>query len=164
MRSQCWRHLLEDLVSDSPAQLRQGIRQLLPPVGSEVHNRWRFAIQLCSVYGLRPEELRHLVIKDGVSGSELWTTDRKSMGGTKGAKTEPRKLHPLLLRDPDGAAIDWNLQARLQVGEQLPPLDRDGEQALNQHLRRRKVRMASRDDAQQKGGPLTPYSFRHRYA
>ena len=84
---------------------------------SEVHDRWRFVIQLCSVYGLRPEELRYLVIKDGVSGAELWTTDRKSMGGTKGAKTEPRMLHPLLLRDPDGTAIDWNLQARLQEGE-----------------------------------------------
>ena len=88
-----------------------------PPVDSEVHDRWRFVIQLCSVYGLRPEELRYLVIKDGVSGAELWTTDRKSMGGTKGAKTEPRMLHPLLLRDPDGTAIDWNLQARLQEGE-----------------------------------------------
>ena len=29
----------------------------------------------------------------------LWTIYQKSMGGTKGAKTEPRRLHPLLLRD-----------------------------------------------------------------
>ena len=40
------------------------------PVG-EVHDRWRFAIQLCAVCGLRPEELRHLRIKDGASGAEL---------------------------------------------------------------------------------------------
>ena len=79
------------------------------PAG-EVHDRWRFAIQLCAVYGLRPEELRHLLIKDGVSGAKLLTTYQKSMGGTKGAKTEPRRLRPLFLRDADGSAIDWRLQ------------------------------------------------------
>ena len=115
------------------------------PAG-EVHDRRRFAIQLCAVYGLRPEDLRHLVIKDGVSGAELWTTYQKSMGGTKGAKTEPRRLRPLFLRDADGSAIDWRLHARLQVGEQLPPLNRkgDGGQAHNQYLRRRDVWMALR--------------------
>ena len=88
------------------------------------------------------------------------------MCGTKGAKTEPRRLHPLLLRDADGSAIDWKLQARLQVGEKLPPLNREGDggQALNQYLRRRKVWMALRDDAKRKGEQLTPYLFRHRYA
>ena len=132
----------------------------------EAHYRWRFAIQLCAVYGLRPEELRHLRIKDGANGAELWTIYQKSMGGTKGAKTEPRRLHPLLVRDADGSAIDWNLQARLQVGEALPPLNRDGDggQAINQYLRRRKVWMSLRDEAEHLGEQLTPYSFRHRYA
>ena len=132
----------------------------------EAHDRWRFAIQLCAVHGLRPEELRHLRIKDGANGSELWTIYQKSMGGTKGAKTEPRRLHPLLVRDADGSAIDWNLQARLQVGEALPPLNRDGDggQAINQYLRRRKVWMSLRDEAEHQGEQLTPYSFRHRYA
>ena len=132
----------------------------------EAHDRWRFAIQLCAVYGLRPEELRHLRIKDGANSAELWTIYQKSMGGTKGAKTEPRRLHPLLVRDADGSAIDWNLQARLQVGEKLPPLNRDGDggQAINQYLRRRKVWMALREEAEHQGEQLTPYSFRHRYA
>ena len=132
----------------------------------EAHDRWRFAIQLCAVYGLRPEELRHLRIKDGANSAELWTIYQKSMGGTKGAKTEPRRLHPLLVRDADGSAIDWNLQARLQVGEALPPLNRDGDggQAINQYLRRRKVWMSLRDEAEHQGEQLTPYSFRHRYA
>ena len=75
------------------------------------------------------------------------------MGGTKGSKTKPRRLHPLLLCDANGTIIDWNLQERLQVGEQLPPLNRDGDggQALNQYLRRRDVWMALRDDAKQQG-------------
>ena len=145
------------------AQILQLLDNL--PAG-EVHDRWRFAIQLCAVYGLRPEELRHLRIKDGASGAELWTIYQKSMGGTKGAKTEPRRLHPLLLRDADGSAIDWKLQARFQVGEKLPPLNREGDggQALNQYLRRRKVWMTLRDEADHQAEKLTPYSFRHRYA
>ena len=147
----------------SDAQILQLLDNL--PEG-DPHNQWRFAIQLCAVYGLRPEELRHLRIKIGANGSELWTIYRKSMGGTKGAKTEPRRLHPLLLRDADGTAIDWNLQARLEVGEKLPPLNREGDggQALNQYLRRREMWMALRVEAEHNGEQLTPYSFRHRYA
>ena len=55
----------------------------------------------------------------------------------------------LLLRDGDGSVIDWKLQARLQAGEKLPPLNREGDggQALNQCLRRRKVWMTLRDEA-----------------
>ena len=132
----------------------------------ERHERWRFAIQLCAVFGLRPEELRWLRVKDGANGSELWSIYRKSMGGKKGAKTEPRRLHPLFLRDADGSAIDWNLQARLQVGEKLPPLNRegDGAQALNIYLRRREVWNSIRAEVEHQGEQLTTYSFRHRYA
>ena len=88
------------------------------------------------------------------------------MGGTKGAKTEPRRLHPLLVRDFDGSPINWNLQARLQVGEQLPPLNSEGNgsEALSRFLRRRQVWLTMREDAKSLGERLTPYSFRHRYA
>ncbi|KZR87180.1 hypothetical protein MITS9509_01032 [Synechococcus sp. MIT S9509] len=55
----------------------------------------------------RPEELRHLVVKNGTSGSESWLIYQKPMGGTKGQITEPRRLHPLLLRDRPPKAIDW---------------------------------------------------------
>jgi len=110
--------------------------------------------------------LRHLRIKDWANWAELSTIYQKSMGGTKGQKTEPRRLHPLLLRDSDGAVIDWQLQARWQVGEALPPLHRDGDggQALNQYLRRRKVWLALRDEAKHQGEQLKPYSLRHWYA
>ena len=89
-----------------------------------------------------------------------------SMGGTKGAKTEPRRLHPLFLRDTDRSAIDWNLQGRLQVGEQLPPLncEDNGAQALNIYLRRREVGNSIRAEVEHQGQQLTTYSFRHRYA
>ena len=143
------------------------ILQLLDAIPDTAENaRWKFAIQLCAVYGLRPEELRHLRIKDGANGAELWSIYRKSMGGNKGQKTEPRRIHPLMLRDIDGKVIDWNLQARIQIGEQLPPLNRVGEggQALGTYLRRREAWTALRKEAEHIGEQLTPYSFRHRYA
>ena len=135
------------------------------PEGPE-HDRWRYAIQLLAVYGLRPEELRHLVVKSGANGSELWSNYRKSMGGTQGQKTEPRRLHPLLLRDMHGNPIDWKLQSRVQIGEELPPLNREGEggQALGTYLRRREAWNGLRKAAEHQGEQLTPYSFRHRYA
>ena len=130
------------------------------------HERWRFAIQLCAVYGLRPEELRYLRIKDGAGGAELWSIYRKSMGGTKGQRTEPRRLHRLLLRDIDGQPIDWNLQSRIQIGEQLPPLGKEGRgaQALLTYLWRNEKWQSLRDEADRLGEQLTTYSFRHRYA
>ena len=135
------------------------------PEGKD-HDRWRFAIQLSAVYGLRPEELRHLRIKDGANGAELWSIYRKSMGGNKGQKTEPRRLHPLLVRDMNGNTVDWNLQARIHIGEELPPLNRLGEggQALGTYLRRKDAWNALRKEADHLGEQLTPYSFRHRYA
>ena len=135
------------------------------PEGPE-HERWRYAIQLSAVYGLRPEELRHLVVKNGANGAETWCNYRKSMGGTQGKKTEPRRLHPLLLRDMHGKPIDWKLQSRVQIGEELPPLNREGEggQALGTYLRRRDAWNGLRKAAEHQGEQLTPYSFRHRYA
>ena len=70
--------------------------------------------------------LKNTVIADGAGGAELWTIYQKSMGGTKGAKTQPRRLYPLLVRDADGSAINWNLQSRLLVDDKLPPLNSEG--------------------------------------
>ena len=43
--------------------------------------------------------------KDGANRSELWSIYHESMGGKKGAKTEPRRQHPLFLRDADGSCV-----------------------------------------------------------
>ena len=72
----------------------------------------------------------------------------------------------LVLPELIQAAPPVERESLVQVGEQLPPLNRDGDggQALNQYLRRRAVWMALRDDAKKQGEQLTPYSFRHRFA
>ena len=133
----------------------------------EAYNAWKFAIQLCSVYGLRPEELRHLSIKKGIEGKELWTTYQKSKGGKKGNRTAPRKLHALFAKDLDGNPIDWNLEKRFSIGEKLPPLGQEGKggEALGTFLKRRKYWKQLKEVINStKKEILKPYSFRHRYA
>ena len=131
------------------------ILRLLDGVPDE---RWRFAIQLAATYGLRPEDLRHMRWRDG----EVWSVYRKSQGGLRGAKTEPRRLHAL----PVQGALDWNLEGRLKIGEELPPLRSDGKagQALRQYLGRREVWKALQAEAEAVGEQLVPYSFRHRFS
>lgn len=131
-----------------------------------VHVKWKFAIQLCAVYGLRPEELRYLRLKDGAKGREIWSIYRKSMGGKKGSRTQPRRLFPLFVHGQSGKSFNWNLEDRLCLNESLPPLNRvgDGGNALNQYLRRRPFWMELRNKVSSLGEHLTPYSFRHRYA
>ncbi len=75
-------------------------------------------------YGLRPEDLRSIHTRNGCQ--ELWTNYEKSKGGKRGAKTEVRRLYPLLVHDIDGV-INWHLKEQLAIFEkegvnQLPPL------------------------------------------
>ena len=129
-------------------------------------NRWRFAIELCSVFGLRPEDLRAIYTKK--NGQEIWSDYRKSKGGSKGETTEPRQLFPLWVLDSDGTPADWNytLKARVAAGEALPPLGKPGKagEALGTFLRRQSIWKQLRTEAQKEKEELTPYSFRHRFA
>ena len=44
----------------------------------DVGNKWRFAFQCMAVYGLRPEDLRHIHTRNG--GQEIWSNYEKSKG------------------------------------------------------------------------------------
>lgn len=125
--------------------------------------RWRYALQLLAVYGLRPEDLRYVHTRAG--GAELWSRYQKSQGGRKGARTQPRRLYRLLVQDIDGP-VDWRLQQRVHVGEELPPLGQNGKagEALGTYLRRLPMWGTIAAEAEREGQVLTPYSFRHRYS
>ena len=88
------------------------------------------------------------------------------MGGKKGKKTEPRKLWPIPLTDADNKLVDFNLKQRIQLGEEMPYLGREGEaaMALRTHLRGCKLWKQYRKEAENVEQVLVPYSFRHRYA
>ena len=138
--------------------------QIISLIDSEKDEKWRFALQLLGTYGLRPVELKHLKIKDGVEGKELWSMYQKSKGGRKGEKTEPRKLEPLYLVNAEGKAMDYNLQSRIELGEELPPLGEYASMSLRTRLRRNKLWNLNRIETQDIGEVLVPYSFRHRYS
>ena len=108
-----------------------------------LRNKCRFAFQCMAVYGLRPEDLRHLHTRNG--GQEIWSSHKKSKGGKKGNKTEPRILYQLLVHDVDGP-ISWHLKEDLHICEQegramLPPLEKEGDAvaSCNTYISRRKV-------------------------
>ena len=54
------------------------------PEDNEQAQKWKFAVQLCAVFGLRPEELRHLVVRNKHSKEpELWCTYQKQNSNTR---------------------------------------------------------------------------------
>jgi len=74
--------------------------------------KWRYAFQLLSAYGLRPEELQHLEIRNG----RLWCNYSKV---SSRGQTEPR---PLRLLPCDDWAACWDLEASYRPAL-LPPLE-----------------------------------------
>ena len=131
---------------------------------TEAGRRWRFALQLMATFGLRPEDLRYLVTRNG--GTELWSTYKKSKGGRKGERTAERRLYPLVVRDVDGTPCEWNLIQRVALQEALPPLGQPGKagEAVRTFLRRRAMWQSITEEAAAEGQELVPYSFRHRYS
>ncbi len=116
--------------------------------------RWRLAFQLMAAYGLRPEELQHLQLRDG----RLWCTYEKV--ASRG-KTKPRALR---LLPCDDWAADWKLAEQFCPGD-LPPM-RSGfcGNDIRQYLHRRPFWNKLRQDYEAKGEKLVPYSCRHGYA
>ncbi len=129
-----------------------------------VGRRWRFAVKLLATYGLRPEELRYLVVEQRPEGLGLRCLYRKASGGSE--PTAPRSLYPLLVRDAEGKPQDWRLVDRVACREGLPSLGQPGKggEALGTFLRRLAAWQQLRVEAAEVGEELTPYAFRHRYA
>ena len=95
-----------DQIRDAVVQVYDEFQQ-----GIEPDTRWRYAFQLMAAYGLRPEELQHLQIRQG----RLWCMDEKV--ASRG-KTRPRVLRPLPC---DDWADGWRLEERFPTQE-LPPM------------------------------------------
>ena len=131
--------------------------EVLRLIGGIDDPRWRFALELMAVYGLRPADLANLSLRQG----QLWSLYSKASGG---GHTRPRQLHPLLIHGQDGP-IDWQLQARFAAGETLPPLGAPGKagDALNTFLKRRLIWKQLRAEVAQRGDELVVYSMRHSY-
>jgi len=116
--------------------------------------RWRLAFQLLSAFGLRPEELQHLQLRQG----RLWCTYEKV--ASRG-KTKPR---PLRLLPCDQWAMEWRLLETFDPAK-LPPM-RAGfsSDSFSRYLLRREQWQHLRQQYEAEGEKLVLYSCRHGYA
>ena len=124
--------------------------------------RWRNALRLMALYGLRPEELNHLVAREHPSTGEaaLFCTYEKVCGSTK---TEPRWLMPLPLTDHAGEPVQWNLAGAISIGQvELPPLS--DKYAVRTFLERQPIWLELKAKYDKTGEWLRPYSIRNSYS
>lgn len=116
--------------------------------------RWRLTFQLISAFGLRPEELQHLQVRQ----ERLWCTYEKV--ASRG-RTKPRVLR--LLPSDDWAA-EWNLAGTFDPAR-LPPMRPGfGSDSFNRYLLRREQWQTLRRQYEAQGEKLVLYSCRHGYA
>lgn len=123
--------------------------------------RWSNAIKLMSVYGLRPVECNHIIVKyDETSGEPyLFCTYIKRTG--KG-ETFAGEVQPLPLRDTKGREIYWNIVEQISSGNFVLPVMNRG--AANTYLGRQRGWRKLREQMQAEGKNAVPYSFRHSYS
>jgi len=130
------------------------VGEILALVETIPDSKWRYAFQLLSAYGLRPEELQHLELR----GGRLWCTYSKV---SSRGRTEPR---PLRLLPCDRWAAEWNLESNYQA-DRLPPMKPGlGADAMGLYMRRRELWTELRQRYEAEGEKLVLYSCRHAYA
>jgi integrase len=130
------------------------VKHILELVEAITDPRWRFAFQLLAAYGLRPEELQHLEVRD----KRLWCNYCKN---TSRGQTKPR---PLRLLPCDDWAEAWKLVERFKT-QPLPPMRPGyGAEDLGLHMRRRQRWQDLRREYEAAGEKLVLYSARHGYA
>lgn len=133
--------------------------QLIRLLGGIPDPRWRMAVGLCAVYGLRPVELRHIRPSADGRGLHCSYVKETARGGTRPGD--------VLGIDPIG--MPGLAQQLLRDLDQIPmpPLGNASNTvatAMSTYLRRRPIWRELRAEAAAQGEQLTCYSFRHGYA
>jgi len=136
--------------------------ELLELIDGLDHQGWQNALRLMCLYGLRPEELNHLQVRQHPDTGKpaLFCSYAKTCGSTK---TAPRWLMPLPLTDANGDLVQWNIPQLMAAG--LFPLPSLGSKfAVRTFLQRQPgwVALAERYDAS--GEWLRPYSMRNSFS
>jgi integrase len=137
--------------------------ELLQLIDGISNESWRNVLRLLALYGLRPEELNHLQIREHPDTGKpaIWCSFRKTCGAYK---TEPRWLMPLPLADGLGEQVQWNLAGAMAAGLlELPPLG--DKYALRTFLERQQGWHELKERYDSAGEWLRPgYSFRNAYS
>ena len=129
---------------------------------TDAANRWGNAIKLMALYGLRPEELNHLVVKQHPTSKQpaLFCTYQKVCNRVK---TKQRWLMPLPLKNHTGELVEWNLAGAMAIGQlELPPLS--DKYAVRTFLERQPFWHELKAKYEKTGEWLRPYSFRNAYS
>jgi hypothetical protein len=144
------------LPHDEPVGL--GDREILALLATLDDPQLVFLLQVMAVYGCRPADARVLELR----GGRFFSGYRKAAGG---GSTQPRYLRPLLLRDAEGQPVQWNLEARWQIGERFPDLGpKSWGEGLNRRLRyHRPWQELVRIYAENGKALKVSYCFRHGY-
>ena len=131
-----------------------GVEDILAMVQAIPDPRWRLAFQLTNAFGLRPEELQHLQLRQG----RLWCTyERVASRG----KPKPR---PLRLLPCDSWSAAWNLVETFEPAL-LPPMRAGfGSDSFSRYLFRGEHWQNLRRQYDAQGEKLVLYSCRHGYA
>ncbi len=141
----------------------QEILRLIDSLPDDVRcSRWKNALRLMAIYGLRPEELSHLVSREHPNTGEpaIFCNYQKVCGYSK---TEPRWLMPLPLKDPTGELVEWNLAGALAIGQlELPSLG--DKYAVRTFLERQPFWLELKAKYDKSGQWVRPYSFRNSYS
>jgi hypothetical protein len=128
---------------------------------SEACNRWRNAIKLMALYGLRPEELNHLVVREHPNTKQPALVCTYLKAAQRDGK--PRWLMPLPLHTSTGEVVDWNLAGAMAVGQlPLPPLS--DKFAVRTFLERQPYWKELKVKYAATGEWVRAYSFRNSYA
>ena len=133
---------------------------LLPE--SAAGKRWWNAIALMALYGLRPVEVNSVVVRNHpVTGQPALYCPRPKVSSR--GESDPRWLVPLPLTDSTGEQVDWNLIGAMTIG-QLPLPDLAGNKnAAKTFLNRQQYWADLKQQYDDCGEWLKPYSFRNAY-
>ena len=131
---------------------------------STMGRRYGFAFQLMATYGLRAAELRYLQVRN--QDSELWLRERGHGAEHRGRNNESWELEAVPVVNTNGIPQEWNLVARVAMGERLPPLGSDSEasQHLESYLKKRPIWQEIRRSALRSGQQAMIDSLYQRYA
>jgi integrase len=128
---------------------------------SDACNRWRNAIKLMALYGLRPEELKHLVVREHPDTKQPALVCTYLKATQKSGK--PRWLMPLPLNTSTGEVVDWNLAGAMAIG-QLPLPSLSDKFAVRTFLERQPCWKELKAKYAATGEWVRAYSFRNAYA
>ena len=128
---------------------------------TEACDRWRNAIKLMALYGLRPEELKHLVVVEHSDTKQPALKCTYLKAAQKSGK--PRWLMPLPLSTSTGEVVEWNLAGAMAIG-QLPLPALSDKFAVRTFLERQPFWKELKEKYAGAGEWVRAYSFRNSYA